>query len=203
MLCEPHLGWNQDMGHNAVLTYVMANNFMDFDTLAKHSPGNSEKYAVVLSAFCLWNRNLRIGFKIAEKNQQFLGLFITPFSVNINKLLANFKLNAQNCYQKSDDVYQTFLRPHSPQRNTSYFAITPYSCYHFLAVGTFVNNYFEGWSTGRVIFHQKSLTNPWRVHWEWQPMPLNQGNSLILQTQHHISFWFCGFVAFLYVLIKH
>lgn len=29
---------------------VMADNFMHFDTLSKHSPLNSEKYAAVLSA---------------------------------------------------------------------------------------------------------------------------------------------------------
>lgn len=35
-------------GQNAVLTQVTANNCMHFYTLAKHSPVNSEKYAVML-----------------------------------------------------------------------------------------------------------------------------------------------------------
>ena len=36
-------------GYNAVLAQVMANRFMHLDTLAKHSPVNSEKYAAMLS----------------------------------------------------------------------------------------------------------------------------------------------------------
>jgi len=32
-----------------VLTQVVANNVLHFDTLAKHSPVNREKYTVVLS----------------------------------------------------------------------------------------------------------------------------------------------------------
>ena len=36
-------------GNSAVPTQVMANMFVDFDALAKHSPVNGEKYAAVLS----------------------------------------------------------------------------------------------------------------------------------------------------------
>ena len=36
-------------GHSTVLIQVMANNCVQFDTLAKHSPVNSDKYTVVLS----------------------------------------------------------------------------------------------------------------------------------------------------------
>ena len=36
-------------GHSAVLTQLMENDFMHFDTLAKHSPVNREKYAATLS----------------------------------------------------------------------------------------------------------------------------------------------------------
>lgn len=62
--------------------------------------------------------------------------------------------------------YQTSIRPLLPERNTPHFAVTVSSCHRFLAVLTFVNNYSHGWSTGRVKHHQKSLTNPWRAHWE-------------------------------------
>jgi len=37
------LGWNMGMGHSAVLTHVMANNCMPFDTSAKHSPVNRKQ----------------------------------------------------------------------------------------------------------------------------------------------------------------
>jgi len=36
-------------GYNEALAQVMANRFMHLDTLAKHSPVNSEKYAAMLS----------------------------------------------------------------------------------------------------------------------------------------------------------
>jgi len=45
---------------------VRANNFMHFDTVAKHSPVNSEKYAAVLSI--LIGINLSIGFKTTKKS---------------------------------------------------------------------------------------------------------------------------------------
>lgn len=51
-------------GYSAVLTQVKASNCIHFDTSAKHSPTNSEKQAAVLS---VWSRDLRIGFKNAEK----------------------------------------------------------------------------------------------------------------------------------------
>jgi len=37
------------MGCSVVLTHVTANMLMDFDSLAEHSPVNSEEYAAVLS----------------------------------------------------------------------------------------------------------------------------------------------------------
>ena len=46
----PYLGRNQEKERNsAVLTQVMANKFIYFDTLARHAPVNSKKYAAVLS----------------------------------------------------------------------------------------------------------------------------------------------------------
>ena len=44
--------WAETMtrrGNNAVLTRVMANNCMHFDTLTKHSPVNSKKYTAIFS----------------------------------------------------------------------------------------------------------------------------------------------------------
>lgn len=45
---------------------------------------------------------------------------------------------------------------------------------------TFVNNYFQGWSTGRVKFHQKSLTNILRTHWEWRLLPSIHTTNILL-----------------------
>lgn len=77
-------------GHGAVLLcYIMTNKFMDFDKLTKHSPVNSENYAVLLSVLI---KEFRLGFKIAKKkkNHQFFVLFATSFSININTLRDSF-----------------------------------------------------------------------------------------------------------------
>ena len=58
-------------------------------------------------------------------------------------------------------LYQTFIRLLLPERNILHNL--PHSCQCFPAVGTFVNNWFQGWSTGRVRCHQKSLTNTWEL----------------------------------------
>lgn len=48
--CLHCLSWNQDMGGcRAMLTQVLAYNFMHLDTLAWHSPVNSKEYTILLS----------------------------------------------------------------------------------------------------------------------------------------------------------
>jgi len=80
-------------------------------------------------------------------------------------------------------LYQTFVRPLLPERSIPPFTIMPYSCHCFVAVHAFVNSCFEGWRTGEVKFHQKSLLNTLRAHWELQPLPSNQTNALVSQNQ--------------------
>ena len=52
-----------------MLTQVMANNCLYFDTLAKHSAVNSEKYAAVLSSLM---QEFEIGFQDCQKIINFL-----------------------------------------------------------------------------------------------------------------------------------
>lgn len=71
-----------------------------------------------------------------------------------------------------------------------------------LAVHTFVS-WFQGGSTGRLKFHQKSMTNILRDHQELQSLPSNQPDMLVSQKQGQISHSFYSFVAlFCNVLIK-
>ena len=69
-----------------MITQVMANKFMDFDTLDKHCPVNSKKYAAVLSVF-IENR-----LQDCKKSHHFFGIFAIQFSVDINTLPANFQM---------------------------------------------------------------------------------------------------------------
>lgn len=60
-------------GLSEVLTQVMANNPIHFDTLAKRSPLSSEKYAVVLSVLIEEFEN---SFQSCKKNSLFFLFFV-------------------------------------------------------------------------------------------------------------------------------
>ena len=98
-LCDGHcVHWTQGMGtHMAVLAPVMANDSVHCDALAKHSPVSSKKYAL---CFLFRYRNLRRGFKIAEKIN-FFCIFVIPFSVDINTLPLIFQTE---CIELQVDV---------------------------------------------------------------------------------------------------
>ena len=49
-------------------------------------------------------------------------------------------------------LYQILISPLLPERNIRHFTVMPHSCHCFLAVCTFMNNCFQGRSTGRVKF---------------------------------------------------
>jgi len=72
-----------------VLTQVIANNCICFDTLAKHSPVNSKKYAAVPSVLI---KEFENRFQDYQKNLQYFYIFATPFSVDINMVPANFQM---------------------------------------------------------------------------------------------------------------
>ena len=71
---------------------------MHFDTLAKHSPVNSEKYAASLFDLIQEFKNRFQDFR--ENNQQF-AIFETLFLVNINMLPANFQME---CIELQFDI---------------------------------------------------------------------------------------------------
>ena len=155
-------------GRSAVLSQVMAHNCMHFDTLAKHSPVNSKKNFSLAFHFDngIWEQVSRM-----PKKSWFCYICDSIFSQH----------NYITC-QYSDGMYRVAIRYSSPKLdhvsflvfcktrltrekyhyNILHFTITPFSCHRFLAVRTFVNNCFKGWSIERVEFHQKYLTNTLR-----------------------------------------
>ena len=154
-------------------------------TLSWLKPGHRE--STVQCQLKLWQMivcNLRIGFRIAKK---------LPIHV-CNSIFCQYKYItwkfSDGIYRdaiiystkKIDmSLYQTLISPLISERNTPQFTIMPYSCHRFLAVRTFVNTYFEGWSTVRVKFCQKSLMNTLKGLWELQPLSSNQTDALVSQ----------------------
>lgn len=99
---------------------VMANNCMHFDTLPKHSPVYREKYAAVLSVLI---RGFENRFQGCQKKKNHKFIFVTPFSVEINTLPANFQMK---CIDLQSDIqlknvttslYKTFIRPLSAEND--------------------------------------------------------------------------------------
>lgn len=76
---------------------VMANKFMEFNTLAKNSPVNSEKYTGVLSVLIKECANR---FQDCKKPNCFLVSLQLHFSININTLLANFQMQCTELQPK-------------------------------------------------------------------------------------------------------
>lgn len=79
-------------------THVMANNFMHFDTLAKHTFVRSERYASLLSTLIEEFENRFQDFK---ENRTFFSIFSTPFSVDINTIPASFQME---CIELQSDI---------------------------------------------------------------------------------------------------
>ena len=94
-------------------------------------------------------------------------------------------------------LYQTFISVILLENNIPHFTVTPYLSHHFLAVRTFVDNYYEEWSTGREMFHQKSLMNTLLfTSNEQQPLPSNNPDAFVSQknkVKHPTSFTFLLF----------
>ena len=149
----------------------MANSSICFDTLTKYSPMNSEKYTLL----SILIKEFENRFQDCRKNSQFSGIFVTSFSADINTLPANFYIECIDLQSFNSNIWlcffvfykiffmKTFIRSLLPEKNIPRFTITPYLCHLFLAVCTFVNNYFQSWNTGIVKFHQKSLMNTLRT----------------------------------------
>ena len=145
----------------------MANDLMHFDVLAKHRPVNSKKYAALLSILIKGFENR---FQDLWKVINIFGIFVTPFSVDINTLPAHFQMKCvelQSAIQVKDLIsscYWTLTRSALTEKNIPCFTIMPYSHHCFLTVCALVSSCFQGWITGRIIFHQNSLTSTVRTH---------------------------------------
>ena len=72
-----------------MLTQVMANNFMHYNTLAKQSPVKSKTNLALFSCF---NKTFENRFQNCKKKKKisFLCIFLIPFSLNIKTLPDNF-----------------------------------------------------------------------------------------------------------------
>ncbi|XP_041442018.1 general transcription factor II-I repeat domain-containing protein 2-like [Xenopus laevis] len=96
---------------------IKANNFMHFNTLAKHVPVNTEKYAALLYDLI---QEFEKRFQDFRENKQHFAIFATPFSVDINMLPANFQMECielQSDFQLKEkfdhvsllDFYRSYL----------------------------------------------------------------------------------------------
>lgn len=68
-----------------------------------------------------------------------------------------YRVAIRHSIQNSDHVSLPFISCNLAERYIPHFTVTPHSCHRFLAVHTFLNKYFQGWSTGGVRFHQQFL----------------------------------------------
>ena len=132
--------------------------------------------------FPLWYRNFKTSLN-TEKTYQFVTIFRQQKYIIYEFSNGMYRFAVRHSTQKSDHISLLFKSPIITERNISHFTVTAYSHHHFLEACIFVNNCFQGWSTGRVKFNQKSLMNTFRAHWELQPQPSNQSDSLISQKQ--------------------
>lgn len=92
-------------------------------------------------------------------NHQYFGLFGTLFSVSIS-VTCEFPSGLHRV--AITNLIVSLYRRSLPD---PHFTVVPYSHHFLLAVYTFENNYFEGWSAGRAKFHPKSLLSSWRTHY--------------------------------------
>lgn len=157
--CLHCLSWKQDMGGcRAMLTQVLAYNFMHLDTLAWHSPVNSKEYTILLSflikdRFWYWWKIIKFWY-ICDSIFIWHKSITCKFSNEIYIYIFVIRYSTQNLVMSH---YSASIWPVLPEKDISCFTIMPYSCHCSLAVDTFVKNCFEEWSTARVIFHQTSI----------------------------------------------
>jgi len=158
----------------------------DFDTLAKHSPVSSKKTCshAFLCDKGIWEQVSRL---LKEGSiWQFISDSVFSQHKYITREFSNWI--SWVAVERLSCLFTGLLsKPPPTQEKSPCFIVTSYSCRRFLAVGTFVNNCFEGWSTERATFHQKSLANTLGNHSELQPPPLNQTDALVSQEPGHIS----------------
>lgn len=122
---------------------------------------NSERYAAVFSVLIKESENRCHDLK---KNH-FFGTFATPFSVDkcitCKFSQGTYRVAIRHSTKKKKKGLVSLLVLHKPSltKEIPCFTVMLYSYHLFLAVYMFMNNYCQGWNTGRVLFHQKSLMN--------------------------------------------
>lgn len=124
-------------GESTVLTQIMANNCISFDTLAKQSY-KMQKYTALISVLM---KEFENWFQDCKKH---FGKFATPFSFDTNTFFQMGCTNLQSDSQLKNlimSLYPIFIRE---------IPLTSQSCLiHVIAFGssTFVNNCCQGQST--------------------------------------------------------
>ena len=177
--------WNLNCGKLKLWWIILCIFIHCLDTVCVFFTVNSEKYAAVFSFSINKFENRFQDFK--KKNLLCVCVCICNSIFSWHKYVTckfshgmwRVVIRHSTQWKMILSTYQTFISPFLPEKNICHFTVTPYSCHHFLAVHTFVNNYFQIWRTGRIILHQKSLMNTLRTHWEWQPPLLNQTVALV------------------------
>ena len=141
---------------------------MHFDTLAKHI---HVKRKSCTTLFSILIRNLKVGFNNTKKSSFFIYIFkiqffrqhkynTCKFSNGMYRVVVRYSTQIKKLIMF---LYQTFVRLVLPEKIIPHFTIMSYLCHYYLAVRTFVDNSFQGWSMARVKFHQKSLINTFRA----------------------------------------
>lgn len=123
-----------------------ANNFLHFSTLSKHIPKNGGKNAGLLLDLIQEYENR---FQDFRTNNQNFCIFVTPFTVDIVMLSANFQMEyieLQSDIQLKEkdhvsllDFYKSYL----PETNIPHCTVMRYSCHHCLEAHTYLNTYFQ------------------------------------------------------------
>lgn len=153
---------------------------------------NSKKYAALLSILI---REFENRFQDCKKNPNFFWFICDSFSSWHKYMTCKFsnemhRVAIRYSTEKLDHVSlldfhkPSFIREKYPSLHSHSLSMSS-----LLAVRIFVNNCFQRWITGRIKFHQKSLTNTLRTQWERQPLPSNhcQPDALVSQKQDSIS----------------
>jgi len=163
----------------------MANKIIHFDTLAKHSPVNSRKYAAMLSILIKQFENRFQDWSQKSSIFHFICNSIFSRPKYITSEFSNWmcRVVIKNLIVS---LYQIFISSVLSREKYPLLHNHILSVSSLLGAWAFVTNCFPGWSKGRVEFHHESLTNS-RAHWELQPVTLNQTDTLVSQKQGHIS----------------
>lgn len=129
-----------------------------------------EQWRKCADVLCIPIKKLENKFQDFPKCLFFFLIFANPFSIITNALLANFQMekvsdcNSMQLKEKFGHVFlPDFCKPYLTREK--YPLLMSHTLGHcFLAIYAFMNNYCQGRSTEKVIFHKKYLTNILNIH---------------------------------------